>query len=150
MGTNSTTASRADCALCTQAGGDLIVRAPRWRVVRAAEAGFPAFYRIIWADHVREFSQLSPADRAECMDVVVTVERVLLQHFPDAKINLASFGNVVPHLHWHVIARFPWDSRFPGPVWAPSQRDGIPAQLAAVEQELTAVEHELAGRLQPR
>jgi diadenosine tetraphosphate (Ap4A) HIT family hydrolase len=40
---------------------------------------------------------------------------------PD-KINLASLGNVVPHLHWHVIPRFADDAHFPSPVWAQAQR----------------------------
>ena len=29
---------------------------------------------------------------------------------------------MVPHLHWHVIARFDNDANFPAPVWAPAQR----------------------------
>jgi len=38
------------------------------------------------------------------------------------KINLASLGNMVPHLHWHVIARFEGDARWPAPVWAPKNQ----------------------------
>ena len=34
------------------------------------------------------------------------------------KINLASLGNMTPHLHWHVIPRFADDVNFPNPVWA--------------------------------
>jgi len=36
---------------------------------------------------------------------------------PD-KINLASLGNMVPHLHWHVIPRWRGDRHFPDPIWA--------------------------------
>ena len=66
-----------------------------------------------------EFTDLAPDERAECMDVVARVERVLREQLQPTKINLASLGNMVPHLHWHVIARFDWDSHFPQPVWAP-------------------------------
>jgi hypothetical protein len=38
------------------------------------------------------------------------------------KVNVASLGNVVPHLHWHIIPRFEWDSHFPAPFWAAAQR----------------------------
>jgi diadenosine tetraphosphate (Ap4A) HIT family hydrolase len=40
------------------------------------------------------------------------------------KVNLASLGNQVPHLHWHVIPRFADDAHFPDPVWAPRRRAG--------------------------
>jgi hypothetical protein len=40
------------------------------RVIRAAEAGFPAFYRVVWNEHAAEFSDLSAADRIVCMDAV--------------------------------------------------------------------------------
>jgi diadenosine tetraphosphate (Ap4A) HIT family hydrolase len=52
---------------------------------------------------------------------------------PD-KINLASLGNVVPHLHWHVIPRFADDPHFPNPVWGQRLRDhphAAPPELAA-------------------
>ena len=83
---------------------------------------FPAYYRVIWNAHVAEFTDLAPDERAECMEVVACVERVLREQLQPTKINLASLGNMVPHLHWHVIARFDWDSRFPGPIWAPARR----------------------------
>ncbi|MEI4902545.1 HIT domain-containing protein, partial [Klebsiella pneumoniae] len=44
---------------------------------------------------------------------------------PD-KVNLASLGNVVPHLHWHVIARFRDDAHFPDPIWSVPRREGVP------------------------
>jgi hypothetical protein len=40
------------CSLCETDGGVLVYRAARFRVVRAEEPGFPAFYRVIWNDHV--------------------------------------------------------------------------------------------------
>jgi diadenosine tetraphosphate (Ap4A) HIT family hydrolase len=37
--------------------------------------------------------------------------------------------NMTPHLHWHVIPRYPDDAHFPSPVWAESQRQPAPASL---------------------
>lgn len=138
---------QAGCALCDAPGGRLLVQAPRWRLIHAQEAGFPAFYRVVWEEHVAEFSELSPRQRHECMDVVATVEEALLRHLRPAKVNLAALGNVVPHLHWHVIARFDWDSRFPAPVWAAAQRQADAARLEAVSLALPALEQELVARL---
>jgi len=135
------------CPLCAAAGGRLIVQAPRWRLVHADEAGLPAFYRVIWQEHVREFSQLQPADRAACMDVVVAVEQALLRHLQPAKVNVASLGNAVPHLHWHVIARFDWDSRFPGAPWAAPQKPEDAARSREVAARLPALEQDLRQQL---
>jgi diadenosine tetraphosphate (Ap4A) HIT family hydrolase len=131
------------CVFCDTTGGALVFQAPKFRVIRAAEAGFPAFYRLVWTDHVAEFSDLTPAERHLCMDAVTQVEQVLRKHMRPTKVNLASLGNQVPHLHWHVIARFEWDSHFPGPVWAAAQREASREALARVEASLPALETEM-------
>lgn len=126
------------CPLCDGDGGLVVARTAQFRVVRVTELEggdearrFPAFYRLIWAAHVAEFSDLSDTDRHACMDAVTEIERVLRALLAPSKVNLASLGNVVPHLHWHVIARFDWDSHFPAPVWAAAQRDEVTGGAAA-------------------
>jgi len=137
------------CVLCDTDGGLLLHRAACWRLIRATDMpGFPALYRVVWNAHVAELSDLSEVERRECMDVVATVERVMRLHLPQAKINLAALGNVVPHLHWHLIARFGWDSRFPAPVWAPAQREADAARLADLALRLPALDAALRAALQ--
>ena len=109
------------CELCMQDGGLLVHRGVKLRVIRATEPEHPAFYRVVWNDHVAEWTDLPPADRSHIMQAVAKVETVLREHLHPTKVNLASLGNVVPHLHWHVIARFDWDGRWPAPVWAPER-----------------------------
>jgi diadenosine tetraphosphate (Ap4A) HIT family hydrolase len=128
------------CPLCATLGGVLVFQGTQCRVIRAQEAGFPAFYRVIWTAHIAEFSDLSAVDQHACMGVVAAVEQVLRTHLKPTKINLAALGNMVPHLHWHVIARFAWDSHFPAPVWAAAQRPVDPAALAELEQQLAGVD----------
>ena len=135
------------CPLCAEDGGALIWRGERLRVIRAQEAGFPAFYRVVWNTHVAEFSDLSAAERAHCMEAVTVVEQGLREHLAPTKVNIAALGNMVPHLHWHVIARFGWDSHFPSPVWAPAQRPSPAAQEDAVRALLPALEAALQARL---
>lgn len=122
-------------------------RGQRLRVIRAQEEGFPAFYRVVWNAHAAEFSDLDAADRQHCMDAVVVVERVLRERLAPAKINLAALGNMVPHLHWHVIARFDWDSHFPGAVWAPAQRPRNGEREAEVAARLPAIDTALVQAL---
>lgn len=137
-----------DCPLCTAPGGALVWQSERLRVIRADEPGFPAFYRVVWTQHVREFSDLSAADGMLCMQVVTTVERVLREQLQPTKINLAALGNMVAHLHWHVIARFDWDSHFPAAIWAPAQRPRDVLREQAVTARLAALEPRLVAALQ--
>lgn len=144
------------CELCANPAGpthsathSLTVWADdRLRVVRVLDTpDFPAFYRVIWAAHVAEFSDLSTTDRQHCMDTVVTVERTLRQHLAPTKINLAALGNMVPHLHWHVIARFDWDSHFPQPIWGSRQRNPQPSAAERLALPLAVLDAQLHAAL---
>lgn len=117
------------CELCTTPGGTILWEDLRCRVVQADEPGYQGFCRVIWKSHVREMTDLSPADRLHCMNVVFAVERAMRDALSPAKINLASLGNFVAHVHWHVIPRFTDDPHFPQPVWATRQRDNRTAPL---------------------
>jgi len=135
------------CPLCTGIGGTLVFQGEKFRVIRAAEAGFPAFYRVVWTKHVAEFSDLDDDDRNLCMTVVTQVEQALREHLQPAKINLAALGNVVPHLHWHVIARFDWDTHFPAPVWAGAKRPADLPRQETVRTQLDKTEQTMVRRM---
>ncbi len=111
------------CELCTTPGGTVLWEDPRCRVIRVEEPGYPQFCRVIWKAHVREMTDLAPADRLHCMNVVFAVERAMRDTLSPVKINLASLGNMVAHVHWHVIPRFADDPHFPQPIWGQHQRD---------------------------
>ncbi|MFH0130392.1 HIT family protein [Variovorax sp. VaC1] len=138
------------CPLCEGAGGRVVFEGAKLRVIHAEEAGFPAFYRVVWRSHAAEFSDLEASDRVLCMEAVTVVEQCLREHLKPAKINLAALGNMVPHLHWHVIARFADDSHFPGSIWAPVQREVNAAQQAQVAARLPAIEAAMIERLVTR
>lgn len=105
------------CELCRDAGGKILWESSECRVVRVAENGYPGFCRVIWNAHVREMTDLDPTSRGSLMNIVFAVESVIRTHFSPHKINLASFGNMTPHLHWHVIPRWIDDPHFPEPIW---------------------------------
>lgn len=95
------------------------------RVVGAGDPDYPGFLRVIWHEHVREMTDLPPAGREHCLRVVFAVERALRDTLRPEKINVASLGNLVPHVHWHVIPRFANDAHFPDPVWSAKRRAGV-------------------------
>jgi len=113
------------CELCATPGGEVLWKDELCRVVRVGgEEGqaFPGFCRVIWNSHVAEMTSLAAADRRHLMNVVFATEAALRSLLRPDKINLASLGNVVPHLHWHVIPRWHDDSHFPAPIWVGAKR----------------------------
>lgn len=137
----------ASCDLCQQVGGRLVWADDAWRVIGVADADFPAFYRVVSNRHVSEFSDLTVSQRDRCMQLVATVERVLRDRLQPTKINLAALGNMVPHLHWHVIARFSWDSHFPQPIWGARQREVEPAAIGRLACGLDELDAAVAAAL---
>lgn len=137
----------AGCELCERPGGVPVWRGDGWRAIRAEDAAFPAFYRVVCERHVAEFTDLAPAERVRSMALVAAVERVLRERLAPTKINLASLGNVVPHLHWHVIARFDWDSHFPQPVWGAAQRVVAPPAVERLALPLAELDAAVAAAL---
>jgi diadenosine tetraphosphate (Ap4A) HIT family hydrolase len=102
------------------------------QIVWANEVNYPCFVRVIWQQHVAEMTDLSNHEQLEVMRVVLLVERAMrdtLQPTP-SKINLASFGNYVPHLHWHIIPRAIDDAHWPDSVFTTPKRSIDAAQLA--------------------
>lgn len=111
------------CALCDTVGGQLLWQDQRLRVVYIDEPGYCGYCRVIWNAHAAEMSDLNEAERAHCMRVVFAVETLLRDLLTPDKINLASLGNITPHVHWHVIARFRDDAHFPQSIWSVRQRE---------------------------
>ncbi|AMP08420.1 histidine triad (HIT) protein [Collimonas arenae] len=118
-----------DCELCSGDGGEVLHRAEKFRVVLVDDPSYPGFCRVIWNDHIKEMTDLPVADRSTLMAAVCKVESVVRAVMQPEKINLASLGNMTPHLHWHVIPRYADDAHFPSPVWAEAQRQPSPSTL---------------------
>ena len=116
----------ATCELCDSAGGETLWQDELCRVVLVEDRDYPGFCRVILNRHVSEMTDLDAATRHRLMRVVFAVEQALRQLMQPAKINLASLGNRVAHLHWHVIARFADDRHFPDSIWSEARRPGAP------------------------
>jgi len=112
----------ADCELCKGDGGKIVLANEWLRVTLVDEPAYPGYVRVIWNDHVREMSELQDDERLRLMRTVFAVESAQREVLSPLKINLASLGNMTPHLHWHVIARFADDLHYPQPVWGVAQR----------------------------
>ncbi len=114
---------KVDCPLCIEDGGICLVRTKQYRIVAPCEPEFLGLIRVIWNEHVVEMTDLEILPRNDFMRAVYFVEESVRQMMNPDKINLASLGNAVPHLHWHIIPRWLDDSYFPLPIWGQRQRE---------------------------
>ncbi|HVK94940.1 MAG TPA: HIT family protein [Noviherbaspirillum sp.] len=123
-------AKEPPCELCLHPGGDVVYRDDNYRIVLVDDERYPGFCRVIWNAHVREMTDLSTADRAILIAAVWQVEEVVREVMQPHKVNVASLGNVVAHLHWHVIPRYEDDAHFPNPIWGEVKRTPASTDLA--------------------
>ena len=110
------------CELCTTQHPHEIWRDDLLYVIDASDDALPCFIRVISTQHKAEMTDLPQQDRAYIFNVLMLIEKSIREIVCPDKINLASLGNMVPHLHWHVIPRYADDARFPDSVWSPTRR----------------------------
>lgn len=130
----------SDCPLCHPTSHDLLWQDDFCRVVLLHDADYPAYCRVELLAHVKEMTDLPPADRARTMKVVFAVETAMREVIQPDKINLASLGNKTPHMHWHVLPRFESDKHFPNSHWGEPMRDSRVQPLSqAVRDQLQKI-----------
>lgn len=78
--------------------------------------------KIFTQESHKEFSQCDSETKKQIWNTLDIVEKEMLSYFKPEKINIASFGNYLPHVHFHIMARFKEDSYFPEPMWGQMQR----------------------------
>jgi diadenosine tetraphosphate (Ap4A) HIT family hydrolase len=137
------------CELC-ELKVEPVYRDDKLAVILVDDPVYPGFCRVIWNGHVKEMSDLAPGDRMLLNDAVWHVELALRDVMAPGKVNIASLGNMVPHLHWHVIPRFADDAHFPNPVWTDAVRQTEAPVLAARRALLPKLSAEIVRRMSKR
>lgn len=122
-----------NCPLCAKDLENVIVDNQHARILFVVENAYPIL-RVVAKKHVKEMTDLEVEERNALMQMVFACEVVLRQFLKADKINLASLGNVVPHLHWHIIARFENDAHFPDSIWAKPRREPFMPKAAKVDR----------------
>lgn len=139
------------CDLCrllaAPAEGVVIWRDDQLSVIAVDDAEYPGFTRVVWNAHVKEMTDLDADERTRVMNAVFAVESAQRAVMAPEKINLASFGNMTPHVHWHVIPRYLEDAHFPNSSFATAVRAATPDVLAARRALLPALHAAIIERL---
>jgi diadenosine tetraphosphate (Ap4A) HIT family hydrolase len=94
-----------------------VIELPCSYVILNRDQYFPGYTLLFTKVHVTELFHLEPPVRAALMEEVSSVARALDAVFMPAKINYELLGNMVPHMHWHIVPRFTSDPLWPRPIW---------------------------------
>ena len=112
-----------NCELCGPLREKAFWKNSWFYAIDASTDEFPCFIRIVCARHVAEMSELTKAERTYLWALLEIAEETMISYLSPDKINYAQFGNMVPHLHWHLIARWKDDPYFPKCPWGQKQRN---------------------------
>ena len=127
----------AAASACTACGGrwpDAVDRIAEFRegiLYLHTDQFFPGWSVLVLRRHATELFDLERDERARLMDEVSDVARALKLAFDARKVNYALFGNLIPHVHWHLIPRLAADPALREPVFAVSHE---PVQLQRMER----------------
>lgn len=113
--------------------------------IEVHEASVP-WLKIFVRRTAREFSDCTPAEKQAVFVALDVIEAAMIDYYQPEKINIASFGNMLPQVHWHIMARFKNDTHFPEPMWGPKQRESD-LTLPPLAPLMQRIETELAGKL---
>lgn len=136
-----------DCVLCHPQNENVVWKNKELRVIQVDDPLFPGYFRVIWNKHIAEMSDLTDDERQLLEKVLLTVEKVVREQMQPDKINWAQFGNMVPHLHWHIIARYRDDSHFPESIWGLKQREVAEEKVQQLKTKANNAAVEIQNRL---
>lgn len=110
-----------NCPMCQRWIDDAdlrIVEMTHSYVVLNRDQYFPGYTLLFTKEHVTELFHLDRTVRAGLTEEVSRVAEALYGAFSPAKINYELLGNMVPHIHWHIVPRFVSEPLWPRPIWA--------------------------------
>lgn len=105
------------CELCSTTLPNKIWENSHFYVLNASTTTYPVFLRLVCKTHIKEMTDLPLPVFTHMCRLMRTIEKTVIEYTHCEKVNWAQFGCVVPHLHWHCIARWQDDVNFPATPW---------------------------------
>lgn len=90
--------------------------------VEKEESEIP-WLKIFTKEEYRELGDVPKSLRTKLWNIYDLIEKEMKDYYQPKKINMASFANMLPRVHIHVMARYENDSYFPNPMWGEKLRD---------------------------
>jgi len=103
---------------------------------------FPGYGLVLAKNHVREMHDLPAPRQRALFDELMLATSAIARAFKPWKMNHASYGNMEPHVHWHIFPRYADDPQKESPVWVRmnefARANCTPDELAAIAQRIRA------------
>ena len=136
--------SGAECPMCPDSSeSDVIATLPSGKVHLQNDADYLGYCILIFKRHAVELCDLAQDERAQFMEDLSKISEAVLAHCKPAKLNTSMLGNMVPHLHCHIMPRYPENSDWGHP---PSYRRPTERKLLS-EAEYSALFNALKEKL---
>ena len=94
-----------------------IIKLPSSIAVLFKNQSYKGRFVVIYNEHIDDFSDLSENERIQFTNDMIKIANAVKKVFNPDRMNYATFGNVIPHLHWHVIPRYKTDPNWGTPPW---------------------------------
>ena len=117
-----------NCIMCRRWEDDSdlrIIELKHSYVILNRDQFFPGYTLLFTKTHVTELFHLERDVRSELIEEVSRVAAALHDAFHPEKINYELLGNMVPHMHWHLVPRFTSDPLWPRPIWAEAHPEAV-------------------------
>lgn len=133
------------CQMCTKWDDEpdlRIVELAHCYVLLNRDQFFSGYTFVFTKAHETELFHLDQPTRTAIMEEVSRVASALYNTFRPDKINYELLGNMVPHMHWHLVPRFAGDPLWPRPIWSEPHE---PVILTAQEysDRITRIQHSM-------
>lgn len=116
------------CPMCSRWETDADLRIMEFEhsyLILNRDQFFPGYCLLFAREHAVELFQLDQQVRQGMLEEVSRTAAVLSILFKADKINYELLGNMVPHIHWHLVPRHRTDPLWPRPIWAEAHMDRL-------------------------
>lgn len=136
-----------DCPMCRRWDDDADLRIASFEhsyLILNRDQFFPGYCLLFARQHVTELFHLDRTVRQGMLEEISRTAQALSRVFRADKINYELLGNMVPHIHWHLIPRLRTDPLWPRPIWSePHQGRRLPDE--AYREHCIAIRQALEG-----
>ncbi len=134
----------SDCSLCKVPTLPILWSGHNFRIVLVTDQNIKGYLRLELLEHVSEIHQLSESIRQQMNLLLHIIEISLVNIFHPDKINIASLGNMTPHVHWHIVSRYKQDNFFPDSIWSNPARNN---RFENTQEEISNLKHQLTSMI---
>jgi diadenosine tetraphosphate (Ap4A) HIT family hydrolase len=118
--------------MCPDSNGeDVVAELASGRVHLQNDADYRGYCILVFRRHAVEIHDLTEAERAAWIGDISTMGAALAEVCSPPKLNVSMLGNMVPHLHCHIMPRYPSDPDWGHP---PAYRRPADRRLLSVDE----------------